>query len=237
MEEVEICIPVLNEEDIILLTLDVLIELCNSNPQYRWKIVVVDNGSTDATASLVQSCVDVRVSLLKQPQKGKGAALVLGAQSSQADYFAYIDSDLSADPKQIIELLQRIQEGADIVVGSRLLDTHTVHRSGWRTLTSYIFKSYADILVPVPVVDSQCGLKVMNKRGVHIFSSCIEKGWFVDRELLAKAQKKKLTIVEVPIRWEEFRYENRKSKLHVLQVSLQSIKSLWRIRKEVQEYI
>lgn len=236
MEEVDICIPARNEENVILPTLATLLELCDSWTEYSFTVTVVDNGSTDTTVELVKSCIDSRVRLLQQSVPGKGAALTLGASQSTADIFAYIDADLSADPKYIFELLKKIEQGFDIAVGSRLLDTHVVHRSLWRTLTSNGFKFYANFLVPVPVSDSQCGLKVMNKKGASILATCEDAGWFFDREFLAKAVKRKLAIVEVPVEWEEFRYPDRKSKLHVLQALVKSFESLWRIRKSVQRF-
>jgi hypothetical protein len=76
----------------------------------------------------------------------------------------------------------------------------------------------------------------MNTRGRAILTSCIDKGWFFDREFLAKAHKRGLVIKEIPIFWEEFRYPNRKSKLHVVRAGLQSIVSLLRIRLEVNRF-
>jgi glycosyltransferase involved in cell wall biosynthesis len=236
MVKIEICIPAYNEAEHIVDSLQSLLDICNKYPVYSWSIVVVDNASTDETVARVRSLTDTRVRLISETIQGKGAALSAGARSSSADILVYIDADLSADPHHIIDLAVRVQDGSDLVVGSRLVDTTNVHRSFWRTCTSYLFKAYADVLVPVPVRDSQCGIKAMNHKGIAILSSCIERGWFIDRELLGKAAKQKLVIVEQSVMWEEFRYPDRKSKLHVLRASMQSIRSLWNIRKEIRKY-
>ncbi len=236
MEEVNICVPAYNEEDVILPTIDALCALCDSLPQYKWVITLVDNNSTDTTLQRMKEYVDTRLCVLQQPQQGKGAALSLAAQKNTSDFFVFIDADLSADLKQIPLFLEKIKSGFDVVVGSRFLDTAVVHRSFWRTTTSHLFRWYAEQMVPIPVSDSQCPLKMMNKRGVEILASCKDAGWFIDRELLAKAEKRRLSIIEMPIAWEEFRYPERKSKLNVARAGLQSIVSLWRIRTEVYKY-
>jgi len=237
MEEINICIPAFNEEKVILPTIETLLRLCDAHQGYTWKITIIDNGSTDKTPHLVNSVDDSRVELLHQSIQGKGSALSLSAQKCTSHILAYVDADLSADPKHIFDLLHKIEDGADIVVGSRLIDTQGVHRSFWRTVTARFFKLYAEILVPVPVEDSQCGLKMMNRKGVEILAACQDRGWFFDRELLAKANKRNLTIVEVPVAWEEFRYPNRKSKLHVLRAGIESLTSLVRIRLIVNKFI
>lgn len=236
MEEITICIPAHNEEKIILPTLDVLLTLCDSRPDVLWNVTVVDNASSDKTAELVEAHTDHRVSLLKQSIQGKGAALSYAAQKCTTAIMAYLDADLSADPKHIFDLLREIQGGADIAVGSRLLDTQKVNRSIWRTATAQIFRAYANIIVPVPVVDSQCGLKMMNRKGIEILATCEDRGWFFDREFLAKADKRGHTIVEVSVVWEEFRYPNRKSKLRVVQAGIKSLYSLWVVRNSVRKF-
>ena len=236
MEEVTICIPARNEALVILQTVDTLLAMCNLFPAYSWNVTVVDNGSTDATASLVRSHSDTRVRLLQQPILGKGAAVSFAAKNCTSDFLVFIDADLSADFNQIPLFIETIKKGSDIVIGSRLLNTEIIHRSIWRSATAWIFSTYAQLLVPVSVVDSQCGLKAMNRAGIAILASCGELGWFFDRELLAKAVKRKLKIVELSVAWEEFRYPDRKSKLHVVRAGLQSIVSLWRIRNEVKKF-
>lgn len=236
MEEVEICIPAYNEEAVIIPTINTLLQLCDVSSLYLWKITVVDNASTDQTASFVLKHNDPRVFLLQYPVAGKGGALSFAASRCTSDFFLYIDADLSADPIHILDLCAEIKKGADIAVGSRLVGNTTINRSMWRTATAQFFRIYAQFLVPVPVVDSQCGLKMMNKKGIEILATCEEKGWFFDREFLAKAVNRNLTIAEVPITWEEFRYPDRKSKLHVVKAGLQSLYSLWIVRNNVRKF-
>lgn len=236
MEEITICIPARNEESVILPTLDAIIAMCDIHTQFSWRILVVDNASEDDTAGRVLTYADPRVVVISEITLGKGAAVVTGAKQCRSTYFVYIDADLSANPHQIPVLIEKVREGNDIAIGSRLLNESIVHRSLWRTTTSKLFQMYAQIMVPVSVSDSQCPLKVMNEAGYVVLASCVDTGWFFDREFLAKAWKQKLLIEEVPIFWEEFRYPNRKSKLHVLSAGLQSLVSLWKIRNEVNKF-
>jgi glycosyltransferase involved in cell wall biosynthesis len=236
MRKIEICIPAFNEAEIIVPTLEAVLATCEKLQDKDVVVTVVDNNSTDDTATLVKTHKDPRVRVMHESVQGKGLAVKAAAKHSTADLFIYIDADLSATPDNIGTMLEQIELGADIVVGSRLTDTTLVNRSFWRTLVSRAFVLYADTVVPVGVSDSQCGLKVMRQEGREILAECIHNGWFFDREFLAKAEKRSLHIVEVPITWNEFVYPNRKSKLRVVKDGLRSLYELLQIRSSVKKY-
>lgn len=234
MKTVELCIPAYNEAPIILETIEELLKVCATRPDLSFKITVADNGSSDGTSEVVT--MHGKASLFSVSKKGKGIAIIEAARNSDADVFCFIDADLSADPKHILDLLLELEQGADIAVGSRLLNTEQVSRSSWRHLTAHLFKFYADVLVPISVQDSQCGLKMMNRAGMDILVSCKEEGWFFDREFLAKSVKRKLRITEIPVVWEEFRYPGRKSKLNLVKDGFKSLERLWVIRRIVRNF-
>jgi glycosyltransferase involved in cell wall biosynthesis len=148
--------------------------------------------------------------------------------------FGFIDADLSADPDAIAGMVARLQDDkADIVIASRLLITKTTNRSWLRTLSSKLFNFITDLFLHLNVADVQCGLKIMNRRGVEILKSCQEDGWFLDIEFLARARQDNLRIVEIPVPWLEFRYPGRKSQIRHFQDGLEAIKAILRIRKRI----
>jgi glycosyltransferase involved in cell wall biosynthesis len=150
--------------------------------------------------------------------------------------FGFIDADLSADPDAIPAMVNRILENqADIVIASRLLVTKTTNRSWLRTLSSKLFNFFADLALNLKVQDAQCGLKIMNEKGLEILKSCKEDGWFLDIEFLAKARQDKLRIVEIPVPWIEFRYPERKSQIRHLKDGLGAFRAIRRIKKNIRK--
>lgn len=235
-KRIDICIPALNEADIILETLSELDILANEHSNFDWRFIVVDNGSTDNTANIVSGVNNSRYSVIKLSERGKGLAVREAALVSEADFFGYIDADLSAPPSYLINLVNEVKAGASIALGSRLINSSEVKRSAWRTVTSKLFNAYASLMVPVPVSDTQCGLKIMDKQGKLVLTECVENGWFFDRELIGKAAKGNLKISEIPIKWQEFYYPGRKSKLNLFIGGLSSLITLYKIRASVKNY-
>jgi glycosyltransferase involved in cell wall biosynthesis len=115
IENIAIVIPALNEED-------ALRQLLSEIPQHyaRW-VIVVDNGSTDATASVAR-CAGAIV--VQEPQRGYGRACLSGFKKAcelGAELVVFMDGDGSDDPDDLILMLKPIWEGrADFVIGSRV---------------------------------------------------------------------------------------------------------------------
>lgn len=233
-QHLEIVIPAYNEARIILQTLETLEQHLHSLVDVHWHIIVAENGSTDGTSDLVEKRCLPFVSLLRIKAKGKGVAIRTAGAQSTADILGFIDADLSVDPNCIPALLSRIRDGADIVTGSRLLDTTHVHRGWLRTCSSKLFNSFSAYMLPIDIRDAQCGLKFMNARGRQALTACKEDGWFLDIELLARAKKIGLRIDEVPITWEEFYYPERKSKLRIVRDGVKALRAIWRIKQRLQ---
>jgi hypothetical protein len=73
----------------------------------------------------------------------------------------------------------------------------------------------------------------MNRRGTSLLKECKENTWFLDIELLARADRAGLAVVEVPIPWEEERYEGRTSKLSLVRGGAGTLQAFWRIKKRL----
>lgn len=229
----ELCIPARNEAPTIV---EALRLLSAAMPQgLEWSIVVVENGSTDGTAETIEREHLPHVRVLRILESGKGRAVRYAASQSSADVFAYMDADLSVDPSEIPTLLAQLSEGADIVAGSRLMTSSHVDRTPLRSLSSVLFSLVARRWLSVPVRDTQCGCKFMNRRGREILASGKEDGWFFDLEFLARASQAGLIILEHPIRWTETRFLGRKSQLNMLTDSFRGFQAIWRIRERLKE--
>lgn len=229
-----VAIPAYNEEAVIVPTVQAVAKALFSIPGLSWHILVADNASSDKTSHLVRAMNLPYVSVVTIEQKGKGKAIREAASFAESDAFCFIDADLSADPSHIAALLGEVERGAHMAIGSRLLDRSRVHRGAMRTLSSYAFNTIRKAVLGVHVLDSQCGLKIMDKKGTEVLKRCIEDTWFLDVELLARATRAGLTISEIPITWEEERYAGRQSKLSVVRDGLGAIVAFFRIRRNMR---
>ena len=213
--KIDICIPAWNEEQIIVEAVESVRNVLRNVFSTEFCIIVADNGSTDETSSRVKKCTGV--SVLSVPRHGKGTAVVAAAQVSTADIFGFIDADLSADPSDILKLLAPLlRDECDISIGSRLMDTSMVKRERIRTFLSRLFNKMRKAILGISVLDTQCGLKLMNSKGRDALAHCKERGWFFDMEFLARAERAHLRIVEIPVNWNEHRFAGRKSKLNMV---------------------
>ena len=230
----DICIPVLNESSIIINTIRTIQEEVKKRPDIEWRIIVADNGSTDDTRQKVITAGLKNTILLSISEKGKGIAIRRAAEYSLADFFCFIDADLSVSPKNIAVFVDHLSTGKDIVIGSRFLDETKVKRSYLRTVSSKLFNFVARIILPIRVKDAQCGLKCMNIKGKEVLIACKETTWFLDLELIAQATSARLVVEELPIEWEEFYYVHRASKLRVVRDGLHALIAMMRIRQALK---
>ena len=241
MMKFDLIIPVYNEVDYIQNSLSVVSSfLFKMSAFIDWDIVVVDNASTDKTKQVVQMYADqnlnnFQLNYLFIKQKGKGRAIKVGARKSKADIFGFIDVDLAADPGYMDLMLKMVLDNdADLVIASRLLNTKTTDRSWWRNLSSRIFNKIVNLFLKLDIRDTQCGLKIMNKRAKNVLLKCEENDWFLDIEFLARAKKEGLKIKEVSVPWVENRYQNRKSKIKYFKDSLEGLLAILRIKKRLK---
>jgi len=135
---VDVVIPVYNEEHVLAQSVDTLRQFLKNNLSHRYTVVIADNASTDRTWEIAQALSKEHsdVAALHLDQKGRGRALRKAWLESAADIVSYMDVDLSTDLAAFPHLIQAIEEGNGIAIGSRLLKGSSVKRSFKRELTS-----------------------------------------------------------------------------------------------------
>ena len=129
----------------------------------EYEIVVVDDNSPDGTGQEVEAYMQAghqNVNLLRRPEKqGLSGAVLEGATMAQGDYLVMMDADLSHDSQAIPALLRRLDEGHDVVVGSRYVgDVPSIQ--GWplqRRLASRLSIMVARLVLRLPVQDLTSG--------------------------------------------------------------------------------
>lgn len=175
----------------------------------RYEVVVVDDGSRDGTAAVVETFRRdwPALRLLRHPHNcGKGAALRTGIEAAQGRLILLTDADGATPIEEEAKLRAALASRADIAVGSRLLwdDATHRHRKPVRGLLGKMFATCATRALRLPVTDPQCGFKLLRAEAVAgLLSGCVEPGYLFDAELLLHASRQGLRIADVPVSWRE----------------------------------
>ncbi|MER3395474.1 MAG: hypothetical protein C4318_06160 [Acidimicrobiia bacterium] len=201
------------------------------------EIIIVDNASPDHTASIAREIcppgTKVRV-LVNSRNEGKGFSVRRGMLEANGDWRFFIDADLSTPPDEIPRFWKLAREEEfGIIVGSRLASGASVVRpqSLPRRLAGQVCLSVTRAIVPKLPRDIFCGFKWFRSDVAEIlFSSQTTKGWLFDAEILGKAAMLGITVLEVPIHWEN----DPDSKLSMLKDLPSILKELLQIRKSIR---
>jgi dolichyl-phosphate beta-glucosyltransferase len=174
-------------------------------------VLVVDDGSTDATADLVRArpeAVDGLLNLMTVPHAGKGAAVKAGMLAAATDLVVFADADMATPPAELPKLVQAL-ETADVALGSRIQPDGSDMRDtqpGYRRFLGAVFHLLASIWVVGDVKDTQCGFKGFTREAAQdLFSRQLVTSIVFDVELIHLARRRGYRIAVVPIRWEDVR--------------------------------
>lgn len=227
---VDIVIPVLNEEKGLPQSMMILSQFLHDNlSRNPWRIVIADNGSTDNTSSVSEMLAQKYpgISYVYIPQRGRGRALRTAWLESDADIVSYMDVDLSTDLNSFPRLIQAIEEGYDIAIGSRLSARAKVRRSLKREVISRSYNMMIKSLFFVSFSDAQCGFKAVSRNAAQALVPLVKNNnWFFDTELLIIAAKRGFRIREIPVDW----VEDPDSRVKVLRTAWEDFKGLMRLR-------
>lgn len=199
-----VVIPAFNEEARISATLGAVVDYLVSQ-EYTWEIVVVDDGSTDATSAFVNAVagIDDRVRLERVPHRGKGWAVRHGMLATTGELRFMCDADLAMPVAQFSLFIDRMAEGYEVVIGSREgAGARRYDESFLRHLRGRVFNRVVRLLAVNRFQDTQCGFKCFTSAAAEeLFASQQTVGFGFDVELLYVATKRRLRILEMPIEW------------------------------------
>jgi len=227
--DVSVVIPAFNEETRIGPTLDELERFLGQQP-WRWEVRVVDDGSGDTTATIVEDYHrrQPKVVLQREPHRGKGGAVKAGLVAATARFRFICDADLSMPVAELPRFLPPQLIDFDVAIGSREgVGARRVGEPMIRHVAGRIFNYAVQRLMVPGINDTQCGFKMFSASAVEaIFPGVTVDGWAFDIEVLSIARARGLRIVEVPIEW----HYRRESRLSLVRDGASMLRQLLQIR-------
>jgi dolichyl-phosphate beta-glucosyltransferase len=201
-----IVIPAYNESARIPATLRSVVN-CIRERGWSAEVVVVNDGSTDATAEVVRAFAleTPEVRLVENPgNRGKGYSVRSGILQAFGEIVMFTDADLSAPIEEAERLFAAIEAGADIAIGSRWLESaRQTHRQPfYRQFFGRCFNAVTRGVMGLRFADTQCGIKAFTRAAAQtVFQLQTIERWGFDPEILFIALKRGYRIVEVPVSW------------------------------------
>lgn len=202
-----VIIPAFNEQRRLPPTLLDAVDFLDSLDK-GYEVIVVDDGSRDGTSAVVQKFEKIRsqVRLIRLPKNyGKGHAVRTGALNAHGRFILFADADGSTAISEVSRLLKAIEEGAEVVIGSRALssDETEVKALLVRKVLGRVFNRIVNTVLLPGIADTQCGFKLFSRKAANfLFSQQQSDGFSFDIELLFLAKKAGLSVNEIAINWE-----------------------------------
>lgn len=208
-----------------------------SKQKYTWEVIIVDDGSIDETVKLAEefSKRHVGFTVFKEPHRGKGGTVITGILKASGKIILFTDMDQATPIDQVERIINKIDEGYDVVIGSRK------GREGApiiRKIMAYGFSLLRYIFLQIPFKDTQCGFKAFkNKASREIFKrlkvfkengemhgASVSAGF--DLEILYVASRLGYKIIDVPVDW----HHKEGTKVNPIKDSYEGLRDLLKVK-------
>lgn len=207
-----VIIPAYNEEDNLRRGSLLAVTEYLSKQKFTWEIILVNDGSTDKTLEEIRKQIRAtpNVQVLDNPHMGKQATVISGALTAKGDIILFSDMDQATPISEFGKFIPHLKSGSNIVIGSR---SGRPNAPLLRKVLAYGNVLLRNLILNIPVKDSQCGFKafthdsaqrifsIMNK--IHppkvVMGPAVNPGF--DVELLYLGRKLGYKIAEIPVAW------------------------------------
>ncbi len=222
-------IPAYNEQGRLPATLEKLRAFLKKAP-FSLEVLVVDDGSLDGTAALVEEVAPSipGLKLLREPHRGKGHAVRQGMLAAGGRYVMFCDADFSMPVEEVPLFPKAMEKGFQVAIGSReVRGARRIDEPWHRHLMGRVFNLMVRFLAVPGLQDTQCGFKAFTYEAVQqIFRRQVIDGFGFDVEVLYLARKLGLPVTEVPISW----YYSPSSRVDPIRDTLRMINDVLTVR-------
>lgn len=222
-------IPAYNEGARLPKTLPQIVDFLQDQ-NFSFEVLVVDNNSSDDTLSISEEFAAEFpfIKVLREPNQGKGAAVVTGMKAALGEYIFMADADLSMPISEVMKFLPPALEDYDVAIASReVAGAVRYNEPAYRHLMGRVFNLIVKIIAVPGYQDTQCGFKSFRRSVVlDILDVQTIDGWAFDVELLFIARSRGYKIVEVPIDW----YYRANSRINPVKDAYEMVREVIRIR-------
>lgn len=236
--QVSIVIPVYNEARRIAATLEEIVAYL-ADAHCRAEILVVDDGSTDATPDLVDAIAveHPSIRLVRLPHGGKARAVLSGMGEASGDIVGFMDADLATPLSTLKPALEALRQDTDVVIASREgAGSNRVGEPWYRHAMGRVFNGLVRVALLPSIQDSQCGFKFMTREArdrilprVRLYTADATvtqpRVTAFDVELLYIARVLGMSIHIIPVTW---KYGNH-SKVNPIRDTLQNLEDVVKV--------
>lgn len=234
-----ILFPVYNEEKRLRSGIIATEHYLSVETDLDYILTIVDNASTDKTEEISRALCEEfpeHVRYIRIAEKGVGAAFRAGVAANERDIVGYMDVDLSTDIRHIPEMYAAFisKPPADMVNASRWSKkSETTGRKFYRNLTSIGLIWLLKFVFGMKASDAICGFKFFRH---EVVQSLIEEagtstnGWFYLIELLIRAERKNMRVVELPVHWVD---DSKNSTVHTVSLIQEYLRQIISLKRRL----
>lgn len=240
-QKLNILLPVYNEERRLDYGVRETNRYLSEETEIPYILTIVDNGSTDQTESLAHMlCEELsgHVQYLRIAEKGVGAAFRAGVAANECELVGYMDIDLSTDIHHIQQMYAAFcaEHPAEMVNASRWSrQSDSSGRKFYRNITSIGLVWLLKLVFRMRASDAICGFKFFRKECAEALIAEAGKGtngWFYLIELLLRAERRGMKVVELPVRWID---DSKNSTVHTFALIREYLTQIISLRRRLRE--
>ncbi len=226
-----IVVPSYNEEQRLPRSIEA-IERYLEAKQLTYELILVDDGSVDGTRMIMERAAERNPSVTVEAlprNRGKGCAIATGVAVARGSEILVTDADLSAPIEELDKLQDALDGGAGVAIGSRAVKGSRIEVSQpiYRVVMGKVFNLIVQAVLLPGIWDTQCGFKLFRADVAHAaFAGLTSERFGYDPEVLYRAKRRGVKIVEVPVVWRH----SAPTKVNAMSISLDMLVDLFKVR-------